>query len=104
MKKTYCLVIGVGPGTGSACVRRFMDGGYSASMISRNQERLEEFAADMPGATLCGRYQSSGRISFHPPRSAHEHGMPKAIIYNATQATFGHYTEVELGKFERNFG
>ena len=50
MKKTYCLVIVVGPGTGSVCVRCFMDGSYSASMISRNQRRLEEFAADMPFA------------------------------------------------------
>ena len=37
-----CLITGVGPGTGSALVRRFAEGGYSVAMLARNEERLAE--------------------------------------------------------------
>ena len=104
MKKPHCLVIGVGPGTGSACVERFMDGGYAVSMLARSQERLDGFAANMPGAIPYAvdiNRQDEFRSTLQ--RIAHEHGTPKTIIYNATQATLGYYIEIDLGKFERNF-
>ncbi|MBT7666130.1 MAG: short-chain dehydrogenase, partial [Rhodospirillaceae bacterium] len=31
--RPHCLVIGVGAGTGLACVRRFVEGGYKVSML-----------------------------------------------------------------------
>ncbi len=43
--RPHCLVIGVGPGTGLACVRRFVDEGYKVSMIAR---RLESWEKEIP--------------------------------------------------------
>ena len=40
---------GVGPGTGSAIVRRFAQGPYEVAMIARSEERLRELARDIPG-------------------------------------------------------
>nr|MCH9670447.1 SDR family NAD(P)-dependent oxidoreductase [Gammaproteobacteria bacterium] len=100
----HCIVIGVGAGTGAACVRRFMKAGYHVSMIARSQERLENFAAEMPGATPYAA-DIADQAAFRQTleRATAEHGTPHVVLYNATQATFGKYTEIDLEKFERNF-
>jgi len=102
--RPHCLVIGVGAGTGLACVRRFVDGGYKVSMIARHGERLQSFAdavdhttaypADL--ADLDG-YRGTLR------RIVAEQGLPKKVIYNAALATFQPYTELDTDLFERNF-
>ena len=35
-----CIITGVGPGTGSALVRRFAAEGYQVAMIARDEQRL----------------------------------------------------------------
>ena len=49
--RPHCLVVGVGAGTGLACVRRFVDGGYKVSMIARHAERLQSFAGQVEHTT-----------------------------------------------------
>src|SRR3954447_8408707 len=49
MTRTVALVTGVGPGTGSAIVKRFAQGPYEVAMIARSGERLRELAHDVPG-------------------------------------------------------
>ena len=39
-KLPIALITGVGPGTGSAMVRRFARGGYAVAMLARTSERL----------------------------------------------------------------
>jgi short-subunit dehydrogenase len=39
------LVTGVGRGTGTSIVRRFVEGGYDVAMIARNEERLRQLEA-----------------------------------------------------------
>ena len=46
--KKVCLITGVGPGTGSALVRRFAAGGYRVIMIARDAARLESIEEDVP--------------------------------------------------------
>ena len=41
MTKPVCIVTGVGPGTGAACVRRFAED-YRVAMMARSEERLTE--------------------------------------------------------------
>jgi len=45
-----CLITGVGPGTGTALVERFVDGGYQAAMLARSVERLEMQNETIPAA------------------------------------------------------
>ena len=44
----HCLVVGVGPGLGMGCVRRFAASGYRVSMVARHAGRLESWAAEIP--------------------------------------------------------
>ena len=42
--KPLAVITGVGPGTGSALVRRFHQGGYRVAMLARSAERLQALA------------------------------------------------------------
>ena len=48
--KPLAVVTGVGPGTGSSLVRRFVAGGYQVAMIARDVARLDGLAAELPEA------------------------------------------------------
>ena len=48
--KKVCLITGVGPGTGSALVRRFAAGGYTIAMLARSEDRLAELTEAVPDA------------------------------------------------------
>lgn len=103
-ERPHCLVIGVGAGTGLACVQRFVEGGYKVSMIARHAGRLQSFADENPHtnaypadiADLPGYRAMLQRI-------VAERGLPKMVVYNAALATFAPYTELDIDLFERNF-
>ncbi len=102
--RPHCLVIGVGKGTGLACVQRFVDGGYKVSMIARHHGRLQSFAKEIEHtaahaadiADLDGYRAALQKI-------VAEHGLPTKVIYNAALATFAEYAELDTTLFERNF-
>ena len=50
MTKPVALITGVGPGTGSALVRRFAADGYRVAMLARNADRLAALEAELPDA------------------------------------------------------
>ena len=45
-----CIITGVGPGTGSALVRRFAAEGYQVAMIARDKQRLIDIQSTVEGA------------------------------------------------------
>jgi short-subunit dehydrogenase len=45
-----CVVVGVGPGLGSAAARRFAAGGYDLGLINRSQEVIQALAAELSSA------------------------------------------------------
>ncbi len=49
MNDQLCVITGVGPGTGSALVRKFAER-YRVVMIARNERRLLDLAAEVPGS------------------------------------------------------
>jgi len=103
-ERPHCLVIGVGPGTGLACVRRFVGAGYTVSMIARHEGRLASWAEEIIDTVA---YQSdiTDLDGFRATleRIKAEQGVPKVIVYNASLATFAPYSELDLADFERNF-
>lgn len=103
-ERPHCLVIGVGAGTGLACVRRFVDEGYKVSMIARNEDRLAGWAEDIANTVA---YPSDltdlARSRATLEKIKAEQGLPKVVVYNAALATFAPYTELDPADFERNF-
>ncbi len=102
--RPHCLVIGVGAGTGLACVRRFVEGGYKVSMIARHAERLRGFAAETEHSTAypadIAKLDSYRKVL---QQVVAERGLPSMVVYNAALATFAPYAELDTDLFERNF-
>lgn len=102
--RPHCLVIGVGAGTGLACVRRFVNEGYKVSMIARHRGRLESWQNEIPHTMA---YPSDitdldgFRLALRQIKQ--EHGLPAIVVYNAALATFAPYTDLDPADLERNF-
>ena len=95
---------GVGPGTGSAIVRRFAQGPYEVAMIARSEERLRELARDIPGthafpADVTDTHQMGAVLG----RITRELGAPEVVIHNAVGGAFGNFQEIDPAVLERNF-
>lgn len=103
-RKPACIVIGVGPGTGEALVRRFAEGGYAVAMIARKAERLERIAGDVADSRA---YPCD--VTDHEAlravlgRIVADLGVPKVAIYNGAYAVFAPYRDIDIGDFERTF-
>ena len=83
-ERPHCLVIGVGAGTGLACVRRFVAGGYKVSMVVRHKGRLANWAKDIANTAP---YPSDLTDLAHSRATLEqikaEQGLPKVVVYNA---------------------
>ncbi len=94
MSKT-CLITGVGPGTGTALVRRFVEGGYDVAMLARSEERLaalsdelanaHAYACDVTDADALDRVYAEVKVA---------HGAPQVIVHNAVGAERGTYMDI----------
>ena len=98
--KPLALVTGVGPGTGTATVRRFVDGGYRVAMLARDASRLEALANEIPDtiAVPCDVTDQQALA-----RAIEQVGPPKVVVHNAVGGAFGTFEQVEAKTLARNF-
>lgn len=103
MDKPVCIVTGVGPGTGSALVRRFAQD-YRVAMIARDEERLNALVAEIPDTTAwpCNVADAD---AFGATLAAIETelGPAKVVLHNAVGGAIGDILELEPRILERNF-
>jgi NAD(P)-dependent dehydrogenase (short-subunit alcohol dehydrogenase family) len=98
------VVTGVGPGTGTALVRRFAADGYRVAMLARDKARLQALAREIPGsaaypvdvADLDALRESLARV-----RS--ELGAPGVLLHNAVAGGFGTFDTVRPEDLEQRF-
>ena len=103
MDKPVCLITGVGPGTGSALVERFVSG-YRVAMLARNGERLAALAQRLPGARAYPCDVSDPQaLTTVLARVREELGDPEVAIHNAVGGAFGDFLSVEPEALQRNF-
>ncbi len=91
-----CLITGVGPGTGTALVRRFVEGGYAVAMLARNEERLNTLAAELGDAHpyTCD-VSDTAALATTFGRVKRELGAPGVIVHNAVGAERGNYMDID---------
>lgn len=103
MNEDVCLVTGVGPGTGTALVRRFAEG-YRVAMIARSEERLAALEAELDGAVAfpCDVSDETAlRATFE--KITAEMGPPSVLLHNAVGGAFGDFLSIDPAVLERNF-
>lgn len=104
MKKPLLLVTGVGPGTGTAIVRRFASSGYVVAMLARDGERLASLEKEIPDTHgfVCNM-ADSGQVAATAEAVCAELGTPEVIVYNAVGGAFGGFLEIDPKVLEYNF-
>lgn len=104
MSDPICVVTGVGPGTGSALVRRFAAGGYRVAMLARNEERLHELERAVHGvrAYPCD-VADEAKVNATADLIERELGRPSLLIHNAVGGAFGSFMEIDPDILNRNF-
>ncbi|EIG57842.1 SDR family NAD(P)-dependent oxidoreductase [Bradyrhizobium sp. WSM1253] len=98
------IITGVGPGTGSAMVRRFHDGGYKVAMLARTAERLADLENELPNAfavpcDVADPVALAAALEGIEQRA----GAPKVVIHNAVGGAFGNFLDIEPAVLQRNF-
>jgi len=109
MGKPVCLIVGVGPGTGAECARRFARGGYAIAMFARNRERLDELESELGDAKgyVCDVSDLEQLVdTVHKVQS--EMGSPEVLIHNAVSGVLdgggaSTFLESDPQRLERNF-
>jgi NAD(P)-dependent dehydrogenase (short-subunit alcohol dehydrogenase family) len=104
MIRKRALVTGVGPGTGTSIVRRFVEGGYDVAMIARNEQRLRQLETDtrhtkafpVDVTDLAGFDQAIDRILA-------DFGAPEVVIHNAVGGVFGNFMQIDPMVLLHNF-
>ncbi|MEM7413118.1 MAG: SDR family NAD(P)-dependent oxidoreductase [Myxococcota bacterium] len=101
--KEVCLITGVGPGTGSALVRRFAER-YDVAMIARDRDRLAEleqsvanthaFPLDVTDRAAVSRMADEVRAKL---------GAPSVVVHNAVGGAFGEVLDVDPDTLQQNF-
>jgi NAD(P)-dependent dehydrogenase (short-subunit alcohol dehydrogenase family) len=104
MSKPIVLVTGVGPGTGSAITRRFVEGGYRVAMLARDGERLAALEKEIPEAQgfvcdVSDEAQVDAAIAAVRARM----GTPEVLIHNAVGGAWGNFLEIKPELLNRNF-
>ena len=99
-----CLITGVGPGTGAALVRRFVEGGYAVAMLARDAARLEALSAELGNASpyVCD-VSDSAALSETWDRVRRELGAPQVVVHNAVAAERGSYMDIDPRRLQKAF-
>src|SRR6202522_3251090 len=88
VERHHLLLVGAGPGLGSAVARRFAAGGYRVTLVARSADRLGELARslDDTGAevnTVEADASSPEDLRARIAELYTDEGAPGVVIYNA---------------------
>src|SRR5262252_17649 len=104
MAKPVCVISGVGPGTGTALVRRFAAGDYRIAMLARTADRLAELAGQVPSAKayVCD-VSDQLQVDAALDLVERELGAPSVLIHNAVGGAWGSFMEIDPATLNWNF-
>ena len=103
-KRRVCVVVGVGPGNGSAIARRFAREGYDVALLARTTEATAPLAEELEGArayTCDVTDTASVRQSFEAIER--EMGPVHTLVYNAGTGNWGTVEEIAPAMLEGAF-
>jgi NAD(P)-dependent dehydrogenase (short-subunit alcohol dehydrogenase family) len=102
--KPIAIVTGVGPGTGSAIVRRFAAGGFRVIALARSPDRIRALERELPDthAMICD-VASEGQVADAVGSVRKSYGAPDVLIHNAVGGGWGTFLEIDPKMLEHNF-
>ena len=102
--KPIAIVTGVGPGTGSAIVRRFAAEGFRVIALARSPDRIRALEQELPDthAMVCD-VSSESQVADAVASIRKSYGSPSVLIHNAVGGGWGTFLEIEPKMLDRNF-
>ena len=102
--KPIAIVTGVGPGTGSAIVRRFARGGFRVIVLARSPDRIRALEQELPDthAVVCD-VSSESQVANAVANVRKLYGSPDVLIHNAVGGGWGSFLEIDPQMLENNF-
>jgi NAD(P)-dependent dehydrogenase (short-subunit alcohol dehydrogenase family) len=102
--KPIAIVTGVGPGTGSAIVRRFAAEGFRVIALARSPDRIRALEQELPDthAMICD-VSSESQVADAVTDVRNRYGSPKLRVNNVVGGGWGTFLEIEPQMLERNF-
>lgn len=104
MEKKVCVIVGVGPGNGTAFAYRFAKAGYHLALLARSIKLTERLAAELD---KCFAYEcdvtDDSSIQKAVQQIYHDLGGIDVVVYNAGSGQWGNIEEVTLKDFENNW-
>jgi short-subunit dehydrogenase len=104
MSRPVAVVTGVGPGTGSAIVRRLSAGGYDIAMLARDRERLASFesAIQHSRAYACD-VADEAQLDAALAAVRRDLGPPSVLVHNAVGGAWGSFLDIDPKILNANF-
>jgi len=104
MNRPVALVTGVGPGTGSAIVRRLSAGGYGIAMLARNRDRLAALETEIDNAKgyACDVTDET-QLDTALAAARRDLGEPSVLIHNAVGGAWGSFQDIDPKVLNANF-
>jgi NAD(P)-dependent dehydrogenase (short-subunit alcohol dehydrogenase family) len=102
--KKVCVVIGVGPGNGSALGRRFAKEGYAVALLARTTATTESLAATLADARAypCDVTEAA-TVARTFEAIERDMGPVHTLVYNAGSGTWGTVEEIDPAALEGAF-
>ena len=101
MTDPVAVVVGVGPGLGSAVARRFAAAGMAVAVARRRPEELAGLAGEIGGKAYgCDATERDSVEALFAAVDT-DLGSPQVVVYNAGAYSPGGILEIEAAEFER---
>jgi len=98
------MVIGVGPGIGAACARKWATNGYKVALLSRSKDKVAAFEKKIENSKgyAC---DCTNQESMNATVAAIEKDLGEitSVVYNAGGGAFKKWPELEVKDLERGF-
>jgi short-subunit dehydrogenase len=102
MDSKTCVIVGVGPGNGTAFARKFASTGYRVALLARNEPFLRELESRIEGAKAyaCDVTDADGFMQVLR-QIREEFGPVEVLIYNAGAGKFSNLDDTSEQDLER---
>ncbi len=101
MTKTVALVVGVGPGLGSALARRFAQAGMAVAVARRNPDKLDGLTKEIDGRAYTCDVTNPASVEAMFEAVDRDLGAPGLVAFNAGAYQRGGILEIAPEDFER---
>ena len=104
MKKSVCMITGVGEGTGGHTAKVFAKAGYIVAMVARSEERLKRFEKEIPNSRgyVCD-VSDTEKLMEICKNIKSDLGSPAILIHNAVKGNFETLLNGKPEWFEESF-